>query len=189
MTQDDMIRPHGEPEQVFHVGRTVATGMIIVAGMAFTGAGVWFLLTAHLERDPRPVIALAAPALVGGIVGAVGGIMAFCRSAVTVYFEGVLFTNWYGPPRFIPWSDVQGMARVEYRHRVDSEAWYLYLLTRSPAGGTLRLKVARADTKRALDRIISAVVRRANLEYSERRSLPSFRQTTEVSWRKRRSVP
>jgi hypothetical protein len=180
-------QPHGPPERVFHTGRTTAIQFYIDFPLLTALLGAAFLFPAWAGEGTAEQIpslkhlielsmmtAFGWPMVVGGICISMIHMINYARSALVVYLDGLVFRNWLGRRRFIPWSDLEGVTvtyKVAFRVSGAPDTPYvrLFLMLRRAAGGSQLLKVslARRWDPMYAD-LTSTLAQRANLEYSGR---------------------
>ena len=174
-------KPHGPPERVFHTGRTTTIQSAIFFPWILVFFGAAFLFPAWAGEGTAEQIpslkhlveftvmtALGWPMAVAGIGISVICTINYLGSALVVYLDGVMFRNWVGRRRFIPWSDLEGMI-VSYQ--ITSGAYgtpyvTLFLMLRLADGSTRRLKVSLARRWEPMyTDITSTLAQRADLAY------------------------
>jgi len=108
---------------------------------------------------------------VGGIVISIIHTTNYWRSALLVYWDGLVFRNWFGRRRFIPWSDVQGIM-VTYKVAsggstgTDTPYVTLFLMLHRADGNIARLRISVArQWEQLYADLTSMLAQRANLEY------------------------
>jgi len=185
------MEPTGQPERIFHTGRNARTLFIVAWGVLFVLFG-GLALGAMLQRGESGARALTVYNVIAGsllilvgLTAVVISLMAFSRSAVSVYREGVLIRDWRGRSTSVPWSDLEGMV-VHYQLVASpygsSQVATLHLVLRYPVGQSARLKVARLGSDAARDEITSTLAARADLAYAGETQLG--RSAVEEVWRK-----
>jgi hypothetical protein len=180
-------KPHGPPERIFHTGRTTAIEFYIYFPLLSALLGAAFLFPAWAgegtaEQIPSlkhlaelsTMTACGWSLVVAGICISMIHMINYARSALVVYLDGLVFRNWLGRRRFIPWSDLEGVTvtyKVAFRVSGAPDTPYvtLYLMLRLAGGGTRRLKVSLARQWEPMYAdLTSTLAQRANLEYSGR---------------------
>jgi len=177
-------QPHGPPERVFHTGRTTAIEFYIYFPLLFALLGAAFLFPAWAgegtaEQMPSfkhlaelsMMTAFGWPIVVAGICISMLHTINYLRSALVVYLDGLMFRDWLGRRRFIPWSDLEGVM-VAYKvasgtpDAPDTPYVTLFLMLRLAESGTRRLKVSLARQWEPMYAdLTSTLAQRANLEY------------------------
>ena len=177
-------QPHGPPERVFHTGRTSAIEFYIYFPLLFALLGAAFLFPAWAgegtaEQMPSfkhlaelsMMTAFGWPIVVAGICISMLHTINYLRSALVVYLDGLMFRDWLGRRRFIPWSDLEGVM-VAYKvalgtpNAADTPYVTLFLMLRLAGGGTRRLKVSLARQWEPMYAdLTSTLAQRADLEY------------------------
>jgi len=188
---------HGAPERVFHTGRTSAISFFSYFGVLFALFGAAFLFVLYAgqgEQEPSlsRITQISGPMLVawamviGGIVASVIFLLSYIQGALMVYVEGLVFRDWLGRRRYVPWPEVEGLvvrsklsAPSGTRVGVATPSLVLFLVVRGAEGQSRRIKVAQAFEWQPLYReITSNLAKGANLEYAGKHD-------GEDVWRKR----